>query len=57
MAIADQINSTDTSSSNGTNYMGFIDDELAQVSKFCKNVLPNCKLVSCVRSMVRVEIT
>lgn len=36
--------------------MGFIEDELAEVSKLAQNVA-GCKLVSCVRSMVRAEIS
>ncbi|CAK9823578.1 hypothetical protein ANTRET_LOCUS1889 [Anthophora retusa] len=37
--------------------MGFIDDELQEVSKLCQNVVNGSRLVSCVRTMVRVEIT
>lgn len=37
--------------------MGFIDDELREVSQLCQNVVDGSKLISCVRSMVRVEIT
>lgn len=37
--------------------MGFIDDELQEVSRLCHNVVDGSRLVSCVRSMVRVEIT
>lgn len=37
--------------------MGFIDDELHEVSKLCHNVVDGSRLVSCVRTMVRVEIT
>ncbi|KAH0956514.1 hypothetical protein HN011_002291 [Eciton burchellii] len=37
--------------------MGFIDDELQEVSQLCHNVVDGSHLVSCVRSMVRVEIT
>ncbi|XP_066585335.1 uncharacterized protein [Prorops nasuta] len=37
--------------------MGFIDDELQEVSKLCRNVVEGSRLVSCVRTMVRVEIT
>ncbi|XP_015185473.1 PREDICTED: uncharacterized protein LOC107071199 [Polistes dominula] len=37
--------------------MGFIDDELHEVSKLCHNVVDNSRLVSCVQTMVRVEIT
>ncbi|XP_017893319.1 uncharacterized protein LOC108632940 [Ceratina calcarata] len=37
--------------------MGFIDDELQEVSKLCQNVIDGSRLVSCVRTMVRVEIT
>ncbi|XP_031845759.1 uncharacterized protein LOC116432682 [Nomia melanderi] len=36
--------------------MGFIDDELQEVSKLCQNVVDGSRLVSCVRIMVRVEI-
>lgn len=36
--------------------MGFIDDELREVSSLCHNVVAGSKLVSCVRTMVRVEI-
>jgi len=36
--------------------MGFIDDELNEVRKLCENVVLGSRLVSCVRSMVRVEI-
>ncbi|XP_072749717.1 uncharacterized protein [Anoplolepis gracilipes] len=37
--------------------MGFIDDELQEVSQLCHNVVDGSRLISCVRSMVRVEIT
>ncbi|CAG5103463.1 Protein of unknown function [Cotesia congregata] len=37
--------------------MGFIDDELQQVSKFCENIVKDSRLVSCVPAMVRAEIT
>ncbi|KAG7206099.1 hypothetical protein KM043_003493 [Ampulex compressa] len=37
--------------------MGFIDDELQEVSALCQNVVDGGRLVSCVRTMVRVEIT
>ncbi|KAK1130667.1 hypothetical protein K0M31_018783 [Melipona bicolor] len=37
--------------------MGFIDDELQEVSKLCQNVIDGSRLISCVRTMVRVEIT
>lgn len=37
--------------------MGFIDDELREVSKLCHNVVEGSRLVSCVQTMVRVEIT
>ncbi|XP_014488743.1 PREDICTED: uncharacterized protein LOC106751948 [Dinoponera quadriceps] len=37
--------------------MGFIDDELQEVSRLCQNVVDGSRLVSCVQSMVRVEIT
>lgn len=36
--------------------MGLIDDELAEVRKLCEHVVPGTKLISCVRTMVRVEI-
>ncbi|XP_073969068.1 uncharacterized protein isoform X2 [Rhodnius prolixus] len=36
--------------------MGFIEDELDEVRKLCERVIPGSKLVSCVHSMVRVEI-
>lgn len=36
--------------------MGFIEDELFEVRKLCENVVPGTRLVSCVRTMVRVEI-
>ncbi|XP_057342128.1 uncharacterized protein LOC130678718 isoform X1 [Microplitis mediator] len=37
--------------------MGFIDDELQEVSKLCENVIKDSRLVSCVPAMVRTEIT
>lgn len=37
--------------------MGFIEDELSEVKRLCENVVPGSKLVSCVRSMVRVQIS
>ncbi|KAK9501997.1 hypothetical protein O3M35_012611 [Rhynocoris fuscipes] len=36
--------------------MGFIEDELDEVRKLCEHIIPGSKLVSCVQSMVRVEI-
>ncbi|XP_034938099.1 uncharacterized protein [Chelonus insularis] len=36
--------------------MGFIDNELQEVSRLCQNVVQGSKLVSCVQSMVRAEI-
>ncbi|KAL3267067.1 hypothetical protein HHI36_011208 [Cryptolaemus montrouzieri] len=36
--------------------MGFVEDELTEVRNLCENVVEGSKLVSCVRSMVRVEI-
>lgn len=36
--------------------MGFIEDELSEVKKLCERVVPGSKVVSCVRTMVRVEI-
>ncbi|XP_011306407.1 uncharacterized protein [Fopius arisanus] len=37
--------------------MGFIDDELKEISKLCENVVERSKLVCCVPTQVRVEIT
>ncbi|KAF7987763.1 hypothetical protein HCN44_003626 [Aphidius gifuensis] len=37
--------------------MGFLDDELEEVSKLCQNVIPGSCLVTCFPTMVRVEIT
>lgn len=36
--------------------MGLIADELQDVSKLCERTIPGCRLVSCVQSLVRVEI-
>lgn len=36
--------------------MGLIEDELSEVKKLCEHVVPGTKLVSCVKTMVRVEI-
>jgi len=36
--------------------MGLIDDELQEVSKLCQRVITGSKLISCVQTMVRVEI-
>ncbi|XP_069703326.1 uncharacterized protein [Periplaneta americana] len=36
--------------------MGLIDDELQEVRKLCQHVITGSKLVSCVQTMVRVEI-
>lgn len=36
--------------------MGLIEDELSEVKRLCENVVAGCRLVSCVRSMVRAEI-
>ncbi|CAH1159441.1 unnamed protein product [Phaedon cochleariae] len=36
--------------------MGLIEDELAEVRKLCEHVVPGTRLVSCVKTMVRVEI-
>ncbi|XP_050303557.1 uncharacterized protein LOC126741227 [Anthonomus grandis grandis] len=36
--------------------MGFVEDELSEVKKLCEHVVPGTKLVSCVPTMVRVEI-
>ncbi|XP_034247217.1 uncharacterized protein LOC117648671 [Thrips palmi] len=37
--------------------MGVIDDELQDVSKLCERTIPGCRLISCVESLVRVEIS
>lgn len=36
--------------------MGLIQDELSEVKRLCEHVIPGCKLISCVPSMVRTEI-
>lgn len=36
--------------------MGLIEDELDEVRKLCENVIKGSRLVSCVKTMVRVEI-
>lgn len=36
--------------------MGLIEDELAEIKKLCEHVIKGSRLVSCVRTMVRVEI-
>lgn len=36
--------------------MGFIEDELSEVKKLCEHLIPGSKLVSCVKTMVRIEI-
>lgn len=36
--------------------MGFIEDELSEVKKLCEHIIPGSKLVSCVKTMVRIEI-
>uniref|UniRef100_A0A1B6KWA5 RING-type domain-containing protein n=1 Tax=Graphocephala atropunctata TaxID=36148 RepID=A0A1B6KWA5_9HEMI len=36
--------------------MGLIEDELEEVRKLCEHLIAGSKLISCVRSMVRVEI-
>lgn len=36
--------------------MGFIEDELQEIRKLCEHVIPGSRLISCVKSMVRVEI-
>ncbi|XP_048516619.1 uncharacterized protein LOC109535627 isoform X2 [Dendroctonus ponderosae] len=36
--------------------MGYLEDELSEVKKLCEHVVAGTKLVSCVRTMVRVEI-
>lgn len=37
--------------------MGLLQDELLEVKKLCEHTIKNSKLVSCVETMVRVEIT
>lgn len=37
--------------------MGLIEDELEEVNKLAQNVVAGCRLVSCVPSMVRAEIS
>lgn len=36
--------------------MGLIEEELAEVKKLAEHVITGCKLVSCVKSMVRAEL-
>ncbi|KAG8328970.1 hypothetical protein J6590_097835 [Homalodisca vitripennis] len=36
--------------------MGLIEDELEEVRKLCEHLIAGSRLISCVRSMVRVEI-
>lgn len=36
--------------------MGLIEDELAEVKKLCEHIIPGSRLISCVKTMVRVEI-
>lgn len=36
--------------------MGLIEDELAEVKKLAEHVIAGCRLVSCVKTMVRAEI-
>lgn len=36
--------------------MGFVENELSEVRKLCEHVISGCKLVSCVKTMVRAEI-
>lgn len=36
--------------------MGFIEDELEEVKKLCEHLVQGCRLVTCVKSMVRIEI-
>lgn len=36
--------------------MGLIDDELQEVQKLSEHLIADSKLISCVQSMVRVEI-
>lgn len=36
--------------------MGFIEDELSEVKKLCEHLISGSRLVSCVKTMVRVEI-
>lgn len=37
--------------------MGVIDDELLNVSRVCERTIPGSRLISCVQSLVRVEIS
>lgn len=37
-------------------HMGLIEDELSEVKRICERVIAGCKLVSCVKTMVRAEI-
>lgn len=36
--------------------MGFIEDELEEVKKLCEHLIPGSRLISCVKTMVRVDI-
>lgn len=36
--------------------MGFVEDELTEVKRLCEHVVAGSKLISCVPTMVRVEI-
>lgn len=36
--------------------MGIIEDELSEVKRLCEHIIPGCRLVSCVKTMVRTEI-
>lgn len=36
--------------------MGLIEDELSEVKKLCEHIIPGSRLVSCVKTMVRIEI-
>ncbi|XP_058463986.1 uncharacterized protein LOC131438171 [Malaya genurostris] len=38
------------------NNMGLIDDEVNEVSRLCCNVIPNSKLITCMNSLIRVDI-
>lgn len=36
--------------------MGLVEDELQEVRKLCEHLIAGSRLVSCVKTMVRVEI-
>lgn len=41
---------------NKESYMGLIEDELEEVKKLCEHLIKESKIVSCVKTMVRIEI-